>query len=222
MYTKFDFLRELWCTIRSSILCLRNCCWHIDSTLSRALVIYAKCFVIHLSLHIDYNACRIVYTFVGTKIGTVLAIALQCVTCLSLSLALFPGYENERQSPVPVQHDTKCLSHVGNAIKSPERERVFSCLAFFIHSCEIHDCLGGSAAHTIFIIYLVVVAAFAIARVVFSPPVAPTYLKRLVVGERVHHNEAMAVLYIQIPHRCKLLRAGRVQNLQHAWRVVHL
>lgn len=49
-----------------------------------------------------------------------------------------------------------------------------------------------------------------------------TYLKRLVVGERVHHNEAMAVFYIQIPHGGELFGAGSVQNLQHAWRVVHL
>ena len=47
-------------------------------------------------------------------------------------------------------------------------------------------------------------------------------LKRLVVGDAVGHDEPLPILDVKITHGCELLRAGRVEDLEDARRVVHL
>ena len=40
-------------------------------------------------------------------------------------------------------------------------------------------------------------------------------------GDGVYQEEALPILHVQVPHRCELLRAGRIQDLQHALLAVH-
>ena len=42
------------------------------------------------------------------------------------------------------------------------------------------------------------------------------------VGDAVGHDEALPVLYVEVTHGGELLRAGRVEDLEDAGRVVHL
>lgn len=47
-------------------------------------------------------------------------------------------------------------------------------------------------------------------------------LERLVVGQTVHDHEALPVFDVEVAHTGELLGAGRVQDLEHARRTVHL
>jgi hypothetical protein len=47
-------------------------------------------------------------------------------------------------------------------------------------------------------------------------------LERLVVGQTVHDHEALPVFDVEVAHAGELLGAGRVQDLEHARRAVHL